>query len=329
MTYKRLSQHESVSRSLIGMTLRAFDRLYAEFEPVYQARRRQSTTRRKDGQPRQRAVGGGPKHRYDLRDRLLMTLFWLRVYTTYEVIGFLYGLNKTTVEDILHDILATLEHITTFSFERPDRVDPTRKKLSSVEAVMDAFPNVRVVIDTKEQRIERPADEHDDRGQRVDRQRPYYSGKKKTHTLKTQLAVRPDGVIEAVSDSVPGSMHDLTLLRQTGLITQLAEDEAAMLDKAYDGLQNDVAPTQLVQPHKARRNHPLTDEQKAGNRIISRYRMVVEHTIAQLNRFQVLKQVFRHARTWHTSIVRVVAGLTNRQLHIQPLKRYGTGVGVA
>lgn len=123
----------------------------------------------------------------------------------------------------------------------------------------------------------------------MDRQKPYYSGKKKTHTLETQLAVRPDGVIESLSDSVPGSTHDLTLLRQTELMTQLDEDEAAMMDKGYDGIQNNCALTHLVQPHKARRNHPLSDEQKAFNRIVSHYRGVIEHTIAQLNRFQVLK----------------------------------------
>jgi hypothetical protein len=321
VTYARLSQHGQASRSLIGMTLAEFDRLYAEFEPAHHARRSQMTTRRKDGQPRQRAVGGGPKYRYDVRDRLLMTLFWLRVYTTYEVLGFVYGLNKTNVEDILHDIMATLEHLTTFTFDRPD---PGRQKLSSAQAVMDAFPSVRMVIDAKEQRIQRPHDDHDEQGQRVDRQRPYYSGKKKTHTLKTQLAVRPDGVIEAVSDSVPGSTHDLTLLRQTELMTQLDEDEAAMLDKGYDGLQNDCALTHLVQPYKARRNHPLTDEQKAFNQIVSRYRIVVEHTIAQLNRFQVLKQVFRHALGWHTHVARVVAGLVNRHLYVRPLKVYAT-----
>lgn len=132
------------------MPLAEFDQLYTEFESVHQSRRSRMITRRKDGQPRQRAVGGGPKYRYDVRDRLLMTLFWLRAYTTYEVLGFLYGLNKTSVEDILHDILVTLEEMTTFTFDRPGL---DRKKLSSPEAVMEVFPSVRVVIDAKEQRI--------------------------------------------------------------------------------------------------------------------------------------------------------------------------------
>lgn len=67
---------------------------------------------------------------------------------------------------------------------------------------------------------------------------------------------------------------------------------------------------------------PLTEEQKEYNRLLARYRIVVEHTIAQMNRFQVLRQVFRHRREGHTQIVRIVAGLVNRQIQATPLKTY-------
>ena len=174
-----------------------------------------------------------------------------------------------------------------------------------------------------QQRIQRPKNTQDGEGHTRDNQKPYYSGKKKAHTVKNQLAVRPDGLIEARSDSVPGgATHDLTLLRQTDLLAQLAEDEAAMLDKGYDGIQNDYPTVRLHQPYKARRNHPLTDEQKAFNRLLARYRIVVEHTNAVLNKFQVLVQVFRHARTSHTQIIRIVAGLVNRRIQVTPLKTY-------
>lgn len=38
-----------------------------------------------------------------------MTLFLLSAYTTYEVPGFIYGSDKTTVEDNLNDVLDTLD----------------------------------------------------------------------------------------------------------------------------------------------------------------------------------------------------------------------------
>lgn len=82
----------------------------------------------------------------------------------------------------------------------------------------------------------------------------------------------------------------------------------------------------LVIPFKARRHHPLTEEQQASNRVVARYRIVVEHTIAQRKRFTVPRQVFRgrprRHRTAHSQVLRVVARLVNRRIRAGPLKTY-------
>ena len=220
--------------------------------------------------------------------------------------------------------MATLEAHTVFVCERPAE---DRKKLRSVQAVMDAFPDVRLVIDAKEQRIQRPGGE-DDQGH--SRQKPFYSGKKKAHTLKTQVAVAPDGSFQSVGKSSPGSVHDLTLLRQSDLLHRLPRTEGVMLDKGYDGLQRldpkdpdkNGPPHPYHLPFKARRGHPLTDVQKAFNAHLSSYRIVVEHSLAQMNQFQVLAQVFRHDHNRHSGLTRVVAGLVNRRVAQRPLKTY-------
>ena len=209
--------------------------------------------------------------------------------------------------------------MTSFNFERP-KAD--RKKLSSVAKIMDAFPDVRLIIDAKEQRVERPKNKKDKDGKVQDRQKPYYSGKKKTHTLKNQAAIAPTGLVEHASKSVPGATHDLTLLRQTDLLSELENDEAAMMDKGYDGIVTNYPDKKLYLPFKARRNHPLTDEQKAYNQFLAKYRIVVEHTMAQLNKFQILAQRFRHQLTKHSGIFRIVCGLVNRRILLRPLKQY-------
>lgn len=318
ITYQKLKAHPQAAKSITGMSLEAFDELYKAFAEVHRERLEKATQAQYSGKPRQRAYGGGRKPKYDLRDRLLMTLFWLKAYTTYAVLGFFYELNKTNIEDNLKAILATLKTMTNFTYDHPA---PDRRKLPTPEAVMEAFPQVRLVIDAKEQRIQRPKTPKGGSGQ--SEQRPYYSGKKKAHTLKSQLAVRPDGHIEAVSDSVPGgSHHDITLLRQSKLLDQLADGEEAMLDKGYDGIQNDSPHLRLTLPFKARRNPPLEEDQKAYNRLLSAYRILVEHALAQMNHFQVLAQVFRHSRQGHGRLVRIVAGLVNRRIKVQPLKTY-------
>lgn len=319
ITYAKLLKKPQVARSLVGMNLVEFEQFYAEFESAH-TERLQSSKKTRGNQKRQRAVGAGRKHKYDLRDRLLMTMFWLKAYMTYELLGFFYDLNKTNIEDNLNLILETLVGMTSFNFERPKA---ERKKLHSVEEVMDAFPDVRLIIDAKEQRVERPKNKKDQDGNVQDRQKPYYSGKKKTHTIKNQAAVSPIGLIEHASESVPGgATHDINLLRQTDLLSKLDDDEAAMLDKGYDGIAADYPDKKLYLPFKARRNHPLTEEQKAYNRFLAKYRIVVEHTMAQLNKFQVLAQRFRHQLSRHSAIFRIVCGLVNRRIQLRPLKQY-------
>jgi hypothetical protein len=324
ITFERLATRPSAFTSLSGLSLTDFEALYQDFAFAYAQDRQASLTR--TGQKRQRAAGAGAKFSHDGRTRLLMALVWLRVYPTYEVLGFLFSLNKGNALRGVEDVLQTLEAHTVFPCERPAK---ERKKLHSVQAVMDAFPDVRLVIDAKEQRLQRPGGS-DESGK--SRQKPFYSGKKKAHTLKTQVAVSPDGSFQSVGNSVPGSVHDLTLLRQSDLMHRLDKTEAVMMDKGYDGItafdpkepDKNGPPRTCYLPHKARRGHPLTAEQKVYNAHLSKYRIVVEHSLAQMNQFQVLAQVFRHDRDRHSGVTRVVAGLVNRRVANRPLKVYAT-----
>jgi hypothetical protein len=146
ITYEKICKQPQVANSLIGMSLAEFEKLYADFELAHRARASALQHTRRYKVKRRRAVGAGRKHKYSLRDRLLMTLFWLRAYTTYELLGGFYGLDKTTVEDNLNDVLDTLARMTTFNFERPPAEVP---KLRSVQEVMDTFPDIHFVSDAK------------------------------------------------------------------------------------------------------------------------------------------------------------------------------------
>jgi hypothetical protein len=312
-SYDDLCRHPAAFPHLTGLTQAEFDTLAREFETAERDHRGSAQTTRRDPRPRRKAVGAGHPYDHDARTRLLMALVWLRVYPTYAVLGFFFDLHKRNAQLNVRAALEVLDVLHAFPFDRPDR---DRKKLRSAAEVMAAFPQVRVVIDGKEQRINRP--------QGFEAQKPYYSGKKKAHTLKTQVVVDPCGRIETVGDSVPGGAnHDLPLLRASGVLERLGEGEGAMVDKGYVGVKTSHPEIPIVIPFKASRNHPLTEEQTAFNRIVAQHRIVVEHAMAQLNRFTVLRQVFRgQKRLRHSEVVRVVAKLVNRRMQVKPLKTY-------
>ena len=147
VTYKTFLNESQIVNGLIGMSLAEFEQLYTEFEPAHRARERNVQFTRRDKLRRKRMAGAGRKHKYPLHDRLLMTLFWLRAYTTYEVLGDLYDLNKTTIEDTIKSMLGTLATIRTFRVELPPADVP---KLRSVQELMDAFPEFRLILNANE-----------------------------------------------------------------------------------------------------------------------------------------------------------------------------------
>jgi hypothetical protein len=311
VSYEELCRHPNVFPALTGLKRAEFDALLPRFV-LAEADRRARSCHTFAGTPRERSAGAGRPHDNTDADRLLMALMWLRIYPTYEVLGFFFALHKRNAQLGVRSVLEVLDALSDFPFDRPG---DDREKMRSPAEVMAAFPDVRFIIDAKEQRINKPAGE--------EKQKPYYSGKKKTHTLKTQFVVNPRGQIELVSASVPGSTHDLTVLRSSDVLERLQDQEGVMLDKGYCGVDKDYPGIPLVLPFKKPRGGELSDAQRDYNRRVAKERIVVEHTLAQVNRFTVLRQVFRgKQRPRHSKVIQVVAKLVNERLAVTPLKTH-------
>jgi hypothetical protein len=311
LSYDELCRHPASFPSLTGMRRAEFDDLLGRFGRAEADLRAQGGPTRRDGESRRRAPGAGRPYANGVADRLLMALLWLRVYPTYEVLGYFFGLHKRNAQLNVRAALAVLDTLDDFPFDRPG---PDRPKARSAAEVMAAFPQVHVIIDAKEQRINKPAGE--------EAQKPYYSGKKKAHTVKTQVVIDTRGRIVTISGSVPGSMHDLPLLIGSGVMERLG-GASAMMDKGYVGVDKHYPDVPVVLPFEKPRGGELSETQKGHNREVASHRIVVEHTMAQLNRFTVLRQVFRgKRRERHGEVTRVVAKLVNRRLAVTPLKTY-------
>jgi hypothetical protein len=298
MRYEYLSQHPTVFLSVTGLRIREFDRLYADILPDYQA----SETGRLERSDRQRAIGGGLSPQLDERDQILLTVVWLRVYPTNEVLGYLFGVSDSTASRYMHRVLGVLEQAGQDTMRLPD---PGRKRRKHLDELLADIPELAVVIDSFEQKVQRPRDPVEQKG--------HYSGKKKTHTLKSQVSVDEEtGRIVDVSESVPGPTSDVTLLDQSGLLDRLPEGLAALGDAGYQGIGK--RHPHGHSPRKKPRGNPRPPEDVAYNHAFSCRRIIVENTIGRARRYQAITQPDRHHRQLHTARVRAVAGLVNRQM---------------
>jgi hypothetical protein len=302
ITYENLAKTPHAFRSLCGYSVAEFDALCRDWMAADQKARTTSRVTREGRKPRQRAVGAGRKYALDAPTRLVMTLVWLKVYPTWEVLGFLFGIHERTARREVRDVLEVVKKLARFPLEqrRP------RKQGHNLAEVIEQFPAVEILIDSHEQRIRRPTG--------WTKQKPYYSGKKKAHTLKCQAAVSLTGRVQAISRSVPGSTSDPALLRTSGVLRKLKPGEGVGVDKGYVGIDKDHPPSACYVPYKKPPGGELTSAQKRYNRLLSRVRIKVEHFFGRLTRFGAMAQVWRHRRKQHTGVFRVAAYLVDRQL---------------
>jgi hypothetical protein len=235
-----------------------------------------------------------------------MALVWLKLYPTWATLGYLFSVEETTARRDTREVLQILQGLASFPREKSGSGRPPGQHGRTLSEVVEQCPAIEILIDAKEQRVRRPTG--------WEQQKPFYSGKKKTHTLKAQLAVDLKGRVQSVSASVPGSAHDLTLLRQSGLVERLSPSDGVGADKAYLGIERDHPEHGFYLPFQGSKHHPLSEEAKDYNRLLSSMRVLIEHAFARMNRFSALAQVWRHRREHHNGVLRVVAWLVDRRL---------------
>jgi hypothetical protein len=293
-----LGRFPTVFRAMTGLTLAVFDALLPELVAAFHAARR----RRLERPDRRRAFGGGDDFDLAPADQFLLTIVWLRQYPTQEVLGYLFGVSDSSALRAVRRCLPLLEAAGKDTMRMPD---PGRGRRKDLPSLLKDTPGLAVVVDTFEQRIQRPRR----------RQRAYYSGKKKTHTLKSQVAVDEEtGKVVDVADSVPGRHADLKVLGKSRLLGRLPKGVGALGDLAYVGIAELRRGVPGATPRRKPRGKERPAEDRRYNRAFSRRRIIVEHGIGRLRRYQALTQQDRHHRRQHTARVRAVAGLVNRMM---------------
>ncbi len=147
---------------------------------------------------------------------------------------------------------------------------------------------------------------------------------KKTFTVKNTVICDVCKFIWFLGQSTQGSVHDFNLLQ---LDFDPKEDWfkcfRVLVDKGYIGIDKTYQIEQLHIPAKCSRTPKgqpkaeLTKEQKKHNKLINQVRMIIEHAIGGIKRFQILLQRFRNKLPYFDDLViQIAAGLWNLHLKI-------------
>jgi hypothetical protein len=302
----RLRGVPAAFRAMTGLQIEEFDALAQDLVPSIAAVAASEQDRRR-GRKRRRAAGGGHPFALSFRAQLLLVVIWLRVYPTSPVLGFLFGISHPTVLRTIARVLPILEQAGRDTMRLPGHGERGRRSHRTLNDLLVAIPDLTVIVDSFEQRVQRPRDQEE-----ADR---HYSGKKKQHTLKSQVAIDGEsGKVVDVSDSVCGPTNDLTLLKISELLDRVDPDVGMLGDLAYVGMAP-LHPAGLgFTPRRKPREQPRPPEDIIYNTAFAAERISVEHTIGRLRRYQALTQLDRQHRKAHAARVRAVAGLVNRQL---------------
>ena len=302
MNYVGLSKKPVILRSFSGLEVPEFNALCSKIEGAY-ATFEEKRLFRGD---RKRNMGAGHPFKLQLQDRLLMLLVYYRLYVTSTLLAFLFDLGQTNV---LKDI-RMLEPLVSEALPLPKKLHQKVRRLRTLDEVEAVFPGFKAFLDATEQEIPRPKSKL--------KRKTHYSGKKKKHTVKTQIAVNTDGLIVHKTRHTKGSTHDYALFKQSH--PRLPDNVCLGLDLGYDGVQGDYPDLKCEVPFKRRspgrgkrgvKAKELAPEQKSFNLKLSKERVVVEHAFSKVKKFRVMAEEFRNRLKHYDIMTDIVFGIVN------------------
>ena len=88
-----------------------------------------------------------------------------------------------------------------------------------------------------------------------------------------------------------------------------------VVDLGYLGVEKDFPEQLSAMPHKKKRNQAeISEEEKEYNKIHSKKRIVIEHTICQFKKCRIMSDVFRNKLRKYNRILDIVVGLINYRI---------------
>ena len=274
ISLSQAKRSDRLMKATTSLTVAEFEALAQPFAKLWEGLQAEQTA---EGTPRQRQPGGGCKGALATAElKLFFILFYYKAYPTQDLMGLLFGFTQGQVSDWVGRLTAAVGRL--LPLHKPARrVRDLRDLLAREPALQE------VIIDGTERRLPRPT--------HAGRQRRYYSGRKKRHTVKNVI-VTAQGQVRWCSPTVPGRRHDKALTEKERL--RLPKEVTVLGDNGFAGL--DPGAATLITPWKKPKGRKLHWKRRAFNRLLARERVKVEHTLASVKRLRILRDEFRNRR---------------------------------
>lgn len=286
---------DRMCKALTGLTVAEFESFVLDFKIYYQefeAKRKKQRIRR---------VGGGRDSKIETaREKLFYILWYMKTYPTFDVASFTVGFARSSACTWMHDLLPILELTMKRKFVLPQR------KISSPEEYFRLYPEAKeVFVDAVERLKQRP--------KKKKAQQKAYSGKKKAHTRKSVVVSDRKRRILVVTKQKSGRRHDKRLADKESIFENIPEAVSVYADTAFTG--EGRVHKNLLLPQKKPKGRALTYDEKETNKIISSYRVIIEHAIGGIKRYRCMSEKLRNRKAFiDDQFILLSAGLWNYHL---------------
>ena len=192
---------------------------------------------------RERRLGAGRHFKMDIKNRFIMLLVYCRLYITYTLTGFLFDLDQSNV---CRDI-QKIEPLIRKCVPIPQKTYKVTKRLRTPEEVEQYFPGFIAFIDcTEQQRYNQGQITREER-------KTYYSGKRKRHTVRTQLMVNNHGyIIHRTKHKQVGKKHDYSIYKTNHPV--IPKDVEGIYDLGFLGVHKDFPEQKSSLPIRKKRD---------------------------------------------------------------------------
>ncbi len=285
-----LKRHSAATiKALFGLKPKVLAEVLFLVLPALEARRTKRLQKRAGRKRRYMAKDGRPREVQPFH-KVLMCLLYVRHNTSHEVVGRMFGFSADTSENAFAEVLPLVRDLF------PNEKWECEKRYGRAQEKWTPTTVEKVIIDSFETPVRRPSNS--------ERQKRLYSGKKKRHTLKTQIATDHRGGVLCVGKAHRGPQADIKVYEEDELSSVL-KDIPRLGDKAYC----DQKHPEIVTPHKKPKGKELSEEQKTENKQLASQRVYVEHGIRRVKGFRIVRDEYRMAVGLFGAVTSAVVGL--------------------